>query len=86
MLEQAGADVAFIPSAHDMYGSGFNTWVEVKGITERLEGAVRDGHFRGVTTVCNKLFNIVQAHAGLFRAEGRPAGAGDKKRWSPTST
>ena len=59
MLEKAGVDVVFLPTAVDMYPSGFNTWVDVLGITERLEGLARPGHFRGVATICNKLFNIV---------------------------
>jgi pantoate--beta-alanine ligase len=66
MLEKAGADVVFLPSAQDMYPSGFNTWVDVLSITERLEGAVRPGHFRGVATVCNKLFNIVRPDKAYF--------------------
>ena len=66
MLEKAGVDVAFLPAPHEMYPNGFNTWVEVQGITERLEGAVRPGHFKGVATVCNKLFNIVQPDKAYF--------------------
>ena len=66
MLEKAGVDIVFIPTAQEMYPSGFNTWVEVKGISERLEGSVRAGHFRGVATVCNKLFNIVRPDRAYF--------------------
>jgi pantoate--beta-alanine ligase len=66
MLEKAGVDVVFLPSAQDMYPSGFNTWVDLSGITERLEGAARPGHFRGVATVCNKLFNIVLPDKAYF--------------------
>jgi pantoate--beta-alanine ligase len=66
MLEKAGVDVVFMPSAQEMYPAGFDTWVDIKGITERLEGAVRPGHFRGVATVCNKLFNIVQPDEVYF--------------------
>ncbi|RJO60884.1 MAG: pantoate--beta-alanine ligase [Dehalococcoidia bacterium] len=66
MLEKAGVDITFLPSAHEMYPSGFNAWVEVEGITTRLEGAVRPGHFKGVATVCNKLFNIVQPSKAYF--------------------
>lgn len=55
----AGADVVFAPSADVMYPPGFQTWVEVEELGEILEGAHRPGHFRGVATVCLKLFNIV---------------------------
>ena len=66
MLGKAGSDVVFMPAANEMYPQGFHTWVEVKGITERLEGAVRPGHFKGVATVCHKLFNIVQPDKAYF--------------------
>ena len=66
MLEKAGVDVVFLPSALDMYPSGFNTWVDVLGITERLEGLARPGHFRGVATVCSKLFNIIFPDRAYF--------------------
>jgi pantoate--beta-alanine ligase len=66
LLEKAGTDIVFIPSAQEMYPAGFATWVEVKNVTEQLEGAVRPGHFRGVATVCNKLFNIVQPDKAYF--------------------
>jgi pantoate--beta-alanine ligase len=59
-------DYVFAPSAKDMYPDGFDTWVETKGITEVLEGAIRPGHFKGVTTVVNKLFNIVQPQKAYF--------------------
>lgn len=64
---EAGVDLIFAPSPAEMYPEGFDTWVEVKGgITEVLEGAFRPGHFRGVTTVCNKLFNIIDPHRAYF--------------------
>jgi len=67
MLEAAKTNVVFIPKApEEMYPAGYNTWVEVAGITERLEGAVRPGHFRGVATVVTKLFNIVQPDRAYF--------------------
>jgi len=66
MLEKSDVDIAFISTAQEMYPDGFNTWVEVEDITERLEGAVRPGHFKGVATVCNKLFNIVQPDKAYF--------------------
>ena len=49
-----------------MYPAGYNTWVEVAKVTERLEGAMRPGHFRGVATVVAKLFNIVEPHKAYF--------------------
>ena len=64
--EAAGVDVLFAPSTDEMYPPGFATWVEPLGIAEGLEGAARPGHFRGVATVCLKLFNIVQPHAAWF--------------------
>jgi len=59
-------DVVFMPADSEMYPEKYNTWVEVKDITEVLEGAVRPGHFRGVATVVTKLFNIVQPTKAYF--------------------
>lgn len=59
-------DVVFIPSDKEMYPENYDTWVDVKCITEVLEGAIRPGHFKGVTTVVNKLFNIVQPTRAYF--------------------
>jgi len=59
-------DLVFIPSDKEMYPDGYNTWVEVNEITDGLEGAVRPGHFKGVTTVVNKLFNIIQPDKAYF--------------------
>jgi pantoate--beta-alanine ligase len=59
LSEQAGADLLFAPSPEEVYPSGFSTSVEVLGLTDRLEGAVRgSAHFRGVTTVVTKLLNM----------------------------
>jgi pantoate--beta-alanine ligase len=66
MLEKEGVDVVFMPSVVEMYPKGFNSWVEVGRITERLEGASRPGHFIGVATVVAKLFNIVQPDRAYF--------------------
>ena len=67
LLEEAGADVVFMPSVGEMYPPGFDDWVEVTGpLTERLEGAARPGHFRGVTTVVARLFRIVQPERAYF--------------------
>ena len=59
-------DVAFMPVAEEMYPPAFNSWVDIEGITDVLEGAKRPGHFRGVGTVCTKLFNIVQPAKAYF--------------------
>ncbi len=66
LLEKENTDVVFMPSVAEMYPSQFNSWVEVGRVTERLEGASRPGHFRGVTTVVAKLFNIVQPTRAYF--------------------
>jgi pantoate--beta-alanine ligase len=66
LLEKEGADMVFMPSAEEMYPEGFDSWVEVGRATERLEGAYRTGHFRGVATVVAKLFNIVQPTRAYF--------------------
>ena len=65
MLE-AMTDVVFMPPAAEMYPKGYDSWVEVGKITDRLEGATRPGHFRGVATVVTKLFNIVQPTRAYF--------------------
>ena len=66
LLEREKVNLVFMPSADELYPPGFNGWVEVKGVTERLEGATRPGHFRGVTTVVAKLFHIVEPHKAYF--------------------
>jgi len=66
LLEKEATDLVFAPSAEEMYPPRFNSWVEVGKVSERLEGASRPGHFRGVTTVCAKLFNIVQPTRAYF--------------------
>lgn len=66
LLEREGADIVFIPSAEEIYPAGFSTWVVVEKVTERLEGKSRPGHFRGVATVVNKLFNIVEPTRAYF--------------------
>jgi len=66
LLEKEKVDLVFMPSAEEMYPEGFCSWVEVEKVTEKLEGAVRPGHFRGVTTVVAKLFNIVQPARAYF--------------------
>ncbi|MBB1272579.1 pantoate--beta-alanine ligase [Psychromonas sp. SR45-3] len=67
-LEQAGVDIVFIPSAQAIYPNGLNsqTVVEVPGISDCLEGELRPGHFRGVSTIVAKLFNLVQPDVACF--------------------
>jgi pantoate--beta-alanine ligase len=62
----AGVDLVFHPPVHEMYPSMNQTWVRVEGITEPLCGRRRPGHFQGVTTVCAKLFHIVQPDQAFF--------------------
>ena len=66
LLEKEGVDWVFMPSVEDMYPKGSSSWVDVEKVTDRLEGAVRPGHFRGVATVVAKLFNIVQSTRAYF--------------------
>ncbi|MDO8578229.1 MAG: pantoate--beta-alanine ligase [Dehalococcoidales bacterium] len=66
MLEECGVDIVFIPTPREMYPRRYSTWVDVKKVTEQLEGAIRPEHFRGVATVCNKLFNIVRPTKAYF--------------------
>ncbi len=66
MLRKEKTDIVFMPSADDMYPEGFNSWIEVEKITDRLEGSCRPGHFKGVTTVVAKLFNIVEPTRAYF--------------------
>ena len=66
LLDREKVDIVFMPSVDEMYPQGFDSWVEVGEITQRLEGASRPGHFRGVTTVVAKLFNIVEPTRAYF--------------------
>ena len=66
LLKEAGTDVVFAPSADEIYPAGFDTWVNVEGVTRRLEGESRPTHFRGVSTVVAKLFNIVRPDRAYF--------------------
>ena len=65
-LEDAGVDYLFAPEAAEIYPPGFRTWVNVEGLSDRLEGRARKGHFRGVTTVVLKLLEIVQPQKAFF--------------------
>ena len=64
--EAADVDVLFAPPADEVYPPGFATWVVPEGAAEGLEGTHRPGHFRGVATVCLKLFNIVRPQTAWF--------------------
>ena len=66
VAEGAGVDLLFVPTAEEMYPPGFATWVEPAGAAEGLEAEHRTGHFRGVSTVCLKLFNIVRPQLAWF--------------------
>jgi pantoate--beta-alanine ligase len=66
LAEEAGVDVLFVPEADEIYPPGFETWVEVERLGSMLEGRHRPGHFRGVATVCLKLFNLVQPRRAYF--------------------
>jgi pantoate--beta-alanine ligase len=65
-IKKAGGDIVFIPKAEVIYPPNFQTYVNVEEITETLEGAVRQGHFRGVTTIVAKLFNIIRPDIAVF--------------------
>jgi pantoate--beta-alanine ligase len=68
-LEAAGVDLLFAPSVEEMYPPGFDTNIDPGGIATRYEGALRPGHFRGVATVCAKLFAIAGAERAYFGAK-----------------
>jgi pantoate--beta-alanine ligase len=66
LAEAEGVDVLYVPPAEEIYPEGFQTWVEVEELGSVLEGEHRPGHFRGVATVCLKLFNLVQPARAYF--------------------
>jgi pantoate--beta-alanine ligase len=66
MARSVGVDVVFYPTNPEMYPEGYQTYVDVEQVTRNLCGMSRPGHFRGVTTVCNKLFNMVLPHVAVF--------------------
>jgi pantoate--beta-alanine ligase len=66
LAEDAGVDVLFLPEADEIYPPGFETWVEAERLGSMLEGRYRPGHFRGVATVCLKLFNLLQPRRAYF--------------------
>ena len=66
LAREAGVDVVFAPTVAEMYPPGYQTWVEVTELGAMLEGEHRPGHFRGVATVCLKLFTIVRPDLAFF--------------------
>lgn len=66
LLRAAGVAAVYLPSGADIYPPGFQTYIEVEHVTRGLEGEARPGHFRGVATVCLKLFNAVQPQRAYF--------------------
>lgn len=66
MAADAGVDVLFAPTVEQMYPPGYATWIDVEGPARGLEADFRPGHFRGVATVCVKLFTIVRPHVAFF--------------------
>jgi pantoate--beta-alanine ligase len=65
-LEREGVEFLFAPSVEEMYPAGAVTWVTVEGLSDKLDGRSRPGHFRGVTTVVEKLFHVVEPDAAFF--------------------
>jgi pantoate--beta-alanine ligase len=66
LIDPLGVDLVWNPTPEIMYPPGYQTWVEVESLTHPLEGAMRPGHFKGVTTIVAKLFNGVQPHKAYF--------------------
>jgi pantoate--beta-alanine ligase len=66
LAEDAAVDVLFVPGPEEIYPPGFQTWVEIEELGRILEGEFRPGHFRGVATVCLKLFNLVRPDRAYF--------------------
>ncbi len=66
LAQKAGVDLLFAPSSDEMFPPDYETWVEVEELGSTLEGAARPGHFRGVATVCLKLFHIVRPDRAYF--------------------
>jgi pantoate--beta-alanine ligase len=65
-LEKEGVDVLFAPTVEEMYPKGATTWVTAEGLSDKLDGKSRPGHFRGVATVVSKLFHVIESEAAFF--------------------
>jgi pantoate--beta-alanine ligase len=66
LADDAGVDVLFAPAVEELYPPGYQTWIDVEELSRPLEGEFRPGHFRGVATVCCKLFNLVSPQCAYF--------------------
>jgi pantoate--beta-alanine ligase len=66
LLEKEGIDILFAPTVEEIYPTGSITWVSVEGLSEKLDGRSRPGHFRGVTTIVAKLFHIIEPDIAFF--------------------
>jgi pantoate--beta-alanine ligase len=66
LLEREGVELLFAPAVEEMYPAGAVTWVTVEGLSDKLDGRSRPGHFRGVATVVAKLFHVVEPDAAFF--------------------
>jgi pantoate--beta-alanine ligase len=66
LADESGVDILFAPKQDELYPPGFETWVDVEELGRRLEGEFRPGHFRGVATICLKLFNLVRPERAYF--------------------
>jgi pantoate--beta-alanine ligase len=75
LASEAGVDLLFVPPVDELYPPGFQSWVEVQELGRILEGASRPNHFRGVATVCLKLFNIVRPDRAYFGQKDAQQGA-----------
>ena len=66
LLRQHGVDLVYTPTVREVYPEGFDTWVDVGPLADKLEGLYRPGHFRGVATVVSKLFNVIRPNCAYF--------------------
>jgi pantoate--beta-alanine ligase len=66
LLEKEGVEILFAPAVEEIYPGGAVTWVVVEGLSEKLDGRSRPGHFRGVTTIVSKLFHIIEPDDAFF--------------------
>jgi pantoate--beta-alanine ligase len=66
LLEEEGVEILFVPAVEEIYPQDATTWVLVEGLSEKLDGRSRPGHFRGVTTIVAKLFHIIEPEAAFF--------------------